>query len=72
MVGKITAMLFLLLLVLLSTAGMIIAIDTRLSEVNRELETRLSIQQEEIEQLQKNQRITAQDVQLIEKRMEEL
>ena len=69
--GKITVMLFLILLVLVATSGMTIAVDARLSEVNRELEIKLSIQQEEIERLQKSQRVTAQDVDFLEKMIKE-
>ena len=46
---------------------MIITVDLRISEINRELEIKLSIQQAEIEEVKKSQRITAQDVDVLEK-----
>ena len=63
--GKI--ILFLILLLLLTTVGLLIRVDSRVSEVNRELEIKISAQQSEIEQLQKKQRITAQDVDFLER-----
>lgn len=70
--GKMTAILFLVLFVLLAITGMIIAVDLRLSEINRELEIKITVQQAELEEIKKKQRITAQDVYFLEKRMEEL
>ena len=56
-----------ILLLFLALIGMIITVDFRVSEINRELEIKLSIQQEEIEEIQKKQRLTAQDVDFLEK-----
>ena len=71
MAQKIIICLMLVLLVLLASVGMCIAIDSRVSELEHEMVARFNIQNSELEEMKKKQRITAQDVQILEKKMEE-
>lgn len=71
MAQKIIICLMLVLLVLLASVGMCIAIDNRVSELEYEMVARFNMQNSELEEMKKKQRITAQDVMILEKRMEE-
>lgn len=70
MVQKIT-MLFLVLFILMAFGGMFIAIDTKIKSIEQEFESRLLIQKAELEEMKKAQRITAQDVDFLEKMIKE-
>ena len=63
--------LVLALLILLSSVGMALAIDSRVTEVEVQMATRFYEQKQELEEIKKKQRITAQDVMILEKKMEE-
>jgi len=67
---KIT-ILVLIFLVILASAGMCIAIDSKISELESEMAVRFYEQKVELEEVKKNQRITAQDVDFLEKMIKE-
>ncbi|MBO7732349.1 MAG: hypothetical protein J6S67_07345, partial [Methanobrevibacter sp.] len=60
----IAAFMFLIIICLI---GCFIAINSRINELEYEIAQKEIIQNEEIEQVKKNQRITAQDVDFLEK-----
>ena len=58
---------FILFMIVICMAGLFVAMDSRINDLEYEIAQKEIIQNEEIEQVKKNQRITAQDVDFLEK-----
>ena len=65
--NKILVIMFVEFLLLLAIVGMFISLDNRITDVYKELKIELHEQQIELDDVQKKQRITSQDIDFLEK-----